>query len=393
MSTPRLEVAEVFRSYQDEYLARYSASLEQRRVFRDLVVCRTATLGGHVLRCQRCGHEEISYNSCRNRHCPKCQSQKQAAWLEAQSANLLDVPYYHIVFTLPQELGPLALQNKRTLYGLLFRAAAETLLTIARDPKHLGAQIGFSAVLHSWGQTLLHHPHLHCVVPGGGLSADESRWIAAKEKFFLPVRVLSRLFREKYLAYLRQSYREGQLILEGRLKDLIVPAAWQAFLQKIEKIDWVVYAKPPFGSSMQVLKYLARYTNRVAISNRRMIALENGQVSFQYKDYKKDRGDCVMRLDAVEFIRRFLLHVLPKGFVRIRHYGFLSNRNHKEQLALCRQLLESTVPVDAETDVVLLSDEVTNEPHNICPVCQKGFMIVVAILPRIRAGPFERIRR
>jgi len=389
MSTPRLEVAEVFRSYQDEYFAKYSASPEQRRVFRDLVVCRTATLGGHVLRCQTCDHEEISYNSCRNRHCPKCQAQKQAAWLEAQSANLLDVPYYHIVFTLPQELGPLALQNKQTLYGMLFRAAAETLLTIACDPKHLGAKIGFTAVLHSWGQTLLHHPHLHCVVPGGGLAPNNSRWMAAREQFFLPVRVLSRLFREKYLSYLRQSYREEELVLEGRLEDLAVPSAWKNFLQSIEKIDWVVYAKPPFGSSLQVLKYLARYTNRVAISNRRLIKMEDGQVFIRYKDYKRDRTDFVMCLDALEFIRRFLLHVLPKGFVRIRHYGFLSNRNHKEQLPLCRQLLASILQVVAKTEVKLSSDPATTNCHDLCPVCQKGFMIVVANHPRIRAGPFE----
>lgn len=389
MSTPRLEVAEVFRSYQDEYLARYPVSPQQRRVIRDIAVCRTAALGGHVLRCQACEYEEISYNSCRNRHCPKCQAQKQAAWLEAQRAYLLDVPYYHIVFTLPEELGPLALQNKQTLYGLLFRAAAETLLTIARDEKHLGAKIGFTAVLHSWGQTLLHHPHLHCVVPAGGLAPDNSQWMAAKDTFFLPVRVLSRLFREKYLSYLRRAYRENLLILEGRLQDMRHPGLWQAFLKSIENIDWVVYAKPPFGSSLQVLKYLARYTNRVAISNRRLIKMENGQVSFRYKDYKRDRNDCVMCLDALEFIRRFLLHVLPKGFVRIRHYGFLSNRNHKEQLPLCRRLLASTLQVVTETEAELSSDPITNDRFDLCPVCRKGFMIVVVKLPHVRAGPFE----
>ncbi len=240
MSRPRLEVAEVLRRYQDAYLATYWASFEQRRVLQDLIACRTASLGGHLRRCQECGHEQIAYHSCRNRHCPKCQGQKQAAWLEAQCANLLDVPYYHIVFTLPHGLGPLALQNKRVLYGLLFRAAAETLSTIARDPKHLGAKIGFTAVLHTWGQTLLHHPHLHCVVPAGGLSADERCWIGAREHFFLPVRVLSRLFREKYLCYLRQAYRAGELVLEGRLKDLALPNLWQAFVEPIGKIDWVV---------------------------------------------------------------------------------------------------------------------------------------------------------
>ena len=264
-----------------------------------------------MLRCQECGHEQIAYNSCRNRHCPKCQAHKQALWLEAQCAKVLEVPYYHIVFTLPEALGPLALQNKRVLYGLLFRAAAETLSTIARDPKHLGAKIGFTAVLHTWGQRLLHHPHLHCVVPGGGLSADERCWIGAREHFFLPVRVLSRLFREKYLCYLRQAYRAGELVLEGRLKDLALPSAWRAFLEPIGKIDWVVYAKAPFGSAEQVLKYLARYTHRVAISNRRLVSLNDGQVAFRYKDYRRGRRERVMRLEAVEFMRRFLLHVLP----------------------------------------------------------------------------------
>ncbi len=319
MNAPRLDVAEGFCRHQDEYLATYSASPQQRRVLRDLMACRTAALGGHLRRCDACGHEEIAYNSCRNRHCPKCQSQKQAAWLEAQCAKLLEVPYYHIVFTLPQALGPLALQNKRTLYGLLFRAASETLSTIARDPKHLGAKIGFTAILHSWGQTLLHHPHLHCVVPGGGLSADERRWIAARAQFFLPVRVLSRLFRGKYLAYLRQAYRDGELVLAGRLKALAQPRAWRAFVEPLAQIDWVVYAKAPFGSAEQVLKYLARYTHRMAISNRRLLSLEHGQVAFPYKDYRWGRRERVMRLAALEFMRGFLLHVLPKGFVRIRH--------------------------------------------------------------------------
>ena len=258
-------MAEVFRRYKDDCDA---APLQQQRVFRDLVACRTAALGAHVVRCDACGHEEIAYNSCRNRHCPKCQAQKQAAWFDAQSANLLDVPYYHIVFTLPEGLGPLALQNKSILYGLLFRSAAETLLTIARDEKHLGARIGFTAVLHTWGQTLQHHPHLHCVVPAGGLSLggkspkDQERWIPARENFFLSVRVLSRLFRAKFLAYLREAYRDGELVLAGRLEELSDPDAWRAFLEPLQQIDWVVYAKPPFGSPERVLKYLARYTHR-----------------------------------------------------------------------------------------------------------------------------------
>ena len=389
MSPPRLDVAEVFRRYQEAYLATHSASFEQRRVIQDLIACRTAALGGHLLRCQECGHEQIAYNSCRNRHCGKCQAQKQAAWLEAQCAKLLEVPYYHIVFTLPEALGPLALQNKRVLYGLLFRAAAETLSTIARDPKHLGAQIGFTAVLHTWGQTLLHHPHLHCVVPAGGLSADERCWIGAREHFFLPVRVLSRLFQAKYRAYLRQAYRDGELVLEGRLKDLALPSAWRAFLEPIGKIDWVVYAKAPFGSAEQVLKYLARYTHRVAISNRRLIALEDGQVAFHYKDYRRGRRERVMRLEAVEFMRRFLLHVLPKGFVRIRHYGFLSNRSRKEKLLLCRRLLGSVGQPDSDTEPANSTDAASIEW--VCPLCHTGRMLIVARLPRWGAGPEPRM--
>lgn len=385
MQRPRLDVAEVFRSYGDEYLATYAASRQQRRVMGDLIACRTAVLGGHLRRCEACGHEEIAYNSCRNRHCPTCQTQKQAAWLEAQCANLLEVPYYHIVFTLPQALGPLALQNKRTLYGLLFRAAAETLQTIARDPKHLGAKIGFTAVLHTWGQTLLHHPHLHCVVPGGGLSADERRWIAAREQFFLPVRVLSRLFRGKYLAYLRQAYQEGHLVLAGQLKNLALSNAWRAFVEPLGQIDWVVYAKAPFGSAEQVLKYLARYTHRVAISNRRLLALDDGQVAFHYKDYRQGQRKRVMRLEAVEFMRRFLLHVLPKGFVRIRHYGLLSNRTRKDNLLLCRRLLGTVAHPDAEP----ASPPGPGSWERLCPACRKGPMLIVARLPPSRAGPVQ----
>lgn len=385
MSRPRPEVAEVFCRYEDQYLAAYAASPQQRRVIRDLVACRTAALGGHVRQCDACGHKEIAYNSCRNRHCPKCQASKQAAWLAARRADLLDVPYYHLVFTLPQALGPLALQNKRLLYGLLFRAAAETLQTIARDEKHLGARIGFTAVLHTWGQTLLHHPHLHCVVPGGGLSEDGQRWIAAREGFFLPVRVLSRLFRGKYLAYLRQAYQDGELVRAGGLKDLAIPSAWHAFLAPLQKTDWVVYAKAPFGSAEQVLKYLARYTHRVAISNRRLIALEEDQVTFSYKDYRRGQRERRMRLSAVEFMRRFLLHVLPKGFVRIRHYGLLANRCRRDNLRLCRRLLGSLAPPEPEP--ASPPDAACCEGPDLCPACRQHRMRVVAKLPPSRAGP------
>lgn len=389
-------VAEIFRRYQADYLARHSASHEQRRVLRDLVACRTAALGGHLRRCQVCGHEAIAYNSCRNRHCPKCQARRQAAWLQAQRARLLEVPYFHVVFTLPEALGPLALQNKRLLYGLLFRAASETLQAVARDEKHLGARIGFTAVLHTWGQTLLYHPHLHCLVPGGGLSEDGQRWISSRRSFFLPVRVLSRLFRGKYLAYLRQAYRAGALTLAGRLTELAQPSVWRALLEKLYAADWVVYAKAPFGSPEQVLKYLARYTHRVAISNRRLLSLEQGRVTFSYRDYRKGRRARVMRLEAVEFIRRFLLHVLPKGFVRIRHYGFLANRAYKAKLRLCRRLVaaaesgrESAAPTEQAEPAEAEPAEapLPCAAHERCPVCKRGPLVLIARIPPARAGP------
>jgi hypothetical protein len=399
MRAPRLEVAEVFRRYQDDYLAEHPASPGQRRVLRDLVACRTAALGGHLRRCDTCGHEEIAYNSCRNRHCPKCQRRKQADWLEAQCARLLPVPYYHIVFTLPEDLGPLALQNPRVLYGLLFRAAAETLTTLAADPRYLGARIGFTAVLHTWGQTLLHHPHVHCLVPAGGLSADGQHWVQAREGFFLPVRVLSRLFRAKYLAYLREAYDADELAFFGALRELTTPGAWRTFLAKLYKTEWVVYAKPPFGSPEQVLKYLARYTHRVAISNGRLLSIDGGHVAFRYKDYRRGRIDRVMRLSATEFIRRFLLHVLPKGFVRIRHYGLLANRRREDNLALCRRLLQAPRPPEPtaeatdSTEAVATADSPRTPCDDLCPICTRGHLILVGRVPpwamdnRPRAGP------
>ena len=387
MSAPRLDVAEVFRQTGDEVFDTYPASIPHRRVVRDLVACRTAALGCHVRRCEECGHEEIAYNSCRNRHCPKCQGHKQAQWLEGQCRNLLPVEYYHLVFTLPEALSPLALQNPRVLYGLLFRAASETLLTIAADPKHLGAKIGFTAVLHTWGQTLMHHPHVHCVVPAGGLSPDGSRWIPSREGFFLPVRVLSRLFREKYLAFLRHAARDGLLLRTGRLEILQDPGAWQVFLESLRRTEWVVYAKPPFGSPEQVLKYLARYTHRVAISNQRLVAIDNGEVVFKYKDYRHGRRPRVMRLRTTEFARRFLLHVLPRSFVRIRHFGLLGNRAREAKLRQCRHLMSTVRPVTPAAEPVTRATEPARPPHTVCTVCHTGHVVVVGHYPPVRAGP------
>jgi hypothetical protein len=313
--------------------------------------------------------------------------------LKAKAEDLLNVPYFHVVFTLPSVIGPLALQNKRVVYGILFRAVSETLCTIAKDTKHLGAEIGFLAVLHTWGQNLHHHPHLHCVVPGGGIALDGSRWVACRDTFFLPVRVLSRLFRKKFLAYLSEAFNNGDLQFHGRLETLAERRNWCQLLVKLGSSDWVVYAKPPFGGPTQVLKYLARYTHRVAISNRRLVSFEGGRVTFRWKDYTEGNRDRTMTLDAAEFIRRFLLHSLPKGFQRIRQYGFLANRVRQQKLSLCRELLShanegtrpngNITPEDIDTDT--RSDPDSTATEGTCPACQKGRMAVVEVIePDVR---------
>lgn len=384
--TSKPTVAEVFRRFQAVYLARYSASAEQRRVLRDVVLCKTASLGGHKAQCDTCGHAEIFYNSCRNRHCPKCQGAARAEWLRQRRSELLDTPYFHVVFTVPEALRPLALQNRRQVYGALFRAAAETLLLIARDPKHLGAWIGFVAVLHTWGQKLEHHPHIHCLVPGGGFAPDRTCWISARESFFLPVRVLSEVFRGKLLAYLVKAYDEGRLGFRGRLRGLRQPQKWQALIRALRRRPWVVYSKPPFGGPEAVLKYLARYTHRVAISDQRLVSLEDGKVTFRYKDYRSGNLERTMTLEATEFIRRFLQHVLPPSFQRIRYYGFLSNRVREQSLALARKLLGHSAPPAPKTPVKFgepppetLEAEKPLQPDR-CPVCKKGRLVLVEIL-------------
>lgn len=384
MSGHRPEVADVFRSYGAEYLSKYgrSTSAEQRRVLRELSLCRTAALGGHKKKCNRCGHQQISYNSCRNRHCPKCQAQARAEWLRAREQELLEVPYFHVVFTLPDEIGPLALQNRRWVYGILFRAAAESLLTLARDPRHLGASIGFLLVLHTWGQNLHLHPHLHGVVPGGGLSPDGRRWVAGRKDFFLPVRPLSRLFRGKFLSYLQQAFDQGKLSFHGQLEPLARSACWKRWRKKLRSKEWVVYAKPPFGGPRQVLKYLARYTHRVAISNQRLLSVEDGQVAFRWKNYAQGNRQSTMVLDALEFIRRFLLHVLPKSFVRIRYYGFLANGQRKKKLALIRQLLgQSPLPPASPAGAGEPGATAEQDTAERCPQCRQGWMIVLETIP------------
>lgn len=391
MTRYRLEVADVIRSSQGQRHidAVGKLSAHQKRVLKDLAACRTSNLGGHVEACDQCGHQRIAYNSCRNRHCPKCQAVARAKWMEARSAELLPVPYFHVVFTLPESIASIALQNKRIVYGILFRAASQTLLEIAADPKHLDAQIGFLAVLHTWGQNLMHHPHLHCVVPAGGLSPDGSRWIRCRKGFFLPVRVLSKVFRGKFIAMLKNAYRRGELTFHGKIALLSQAKQFEQQINASVKTDWVVYAKKPFGGPQQVLKYLARYTHRVAISNNRLISMDDGKVTFRWKDYAHGHRKRTMTLKASEFIRRFLLHVLPSGFMRIRHFGFMANRHRQKKLAHCQQLLKAPPAEEAsDADATTASPEASDR----CPICKTGRIVVIEKLPPER-GTINRYFR
>lgn len=338
---PSLEIADVFRRYGPAYIHTHDGPLGrvERRVMSAIELCRTAALGGHVEGCRACGMVRVAYNSCRNRHCPECQGAVARDWLEARAGDLLPVPYFHVVFTLPTVIASIAFQNKKVVYTILFRTAAETLRIIAADPKHLGAQIGLIAVLHSWGQTLNYHPHLHCIVPGGGPSPDATRWIACRPNFFLPVRVLSRLFRRLFLQALRAAFEAELLQFFGDTAEHADPLAFTRLLTSAGRQDWVVYAKPPFGGPQQVLAYLSRYTHRVAIANSRLVSMADGKVTFRWRDYRHGRRPRSMTLDAAEFIRRFLLHTVPDGVHRIRHYGFLANGQRAARLTACRALL------------------------------------------------------
>ncbi len=348
--------------------------------------CRTAALGGHVERCDQCQFERIAYNSCRDRHCPKCQSLARAQWIEARQAELLDTEYFHVVFTVPEEIAAIAYQNKEVVYDILFRATSDTLRTIAADPKHLGAEIGFFAVLHSWGQNLMFHPHLHCVVPGGGLSPDGTRWIPCRPGFFLPVRVLSCLFRRLFLELLEKAFDDGQLQFFSALKELQNRQVFLRYLAPLGKSQWVVYAKAPLAGPQQVLDYVGRYTHRVAISNNRLLDIEGGEVQFRYKDYRDGSQQKILPLSADEFIRRFLLHVLPDGFHRIRYYGFLGNRYRKQKLEQCRQLLgmvspEQTTPTEkVPEDYRDRYEALTGSSLWECPVCHRGRMIMIGVI-------------
>src|SRR6476659_9137875 len=343
-----------------------------------------AALGGHVEQCDDCGATRIAYNSCRNRHCPKCQGLARVQWLAERQAELLPVPYFHVVFTLPAPVGEIAFQNKAAVYAILLRTAAETLATIAANPRHLGAKLGMTMVLHTWGQTLQHHPHVHCVVPGGGPSLDGTRWVACRPGFFLPVRVLSRLFRRLFLQELENAFAAGKLRFFSNLVSLAEPQAFARRLRELQRLDWVVYAKPPFGGPEQVLAYLGRYTHRVAIANSRLLSLADGKIRFTWKDYRADGKTKVMTLDADEFIRRFLLHALPDGFHRIRYYGFFANGHRGDNLALCRRLLDAH---HATANSELAAGHAKNDRQSsacdvlICPDCG-GTMRRIAAVPR-----------
>jgi hypothetical protein len=374
-----LEVADILRAAGPAYRAAQAGhlSLQQLKVMSAIEHCRTAALGGHVEACADCGHQRIAYNSCRNRHCPKCQGAAARTWLAEREADLLPVGYFHVVFTLPAEIADVAFQNKAAIYDLLFQAASETMLRIAADPKHLGARIGITAVLHTWGSALTHHPHVHMVVPGGGIALDDQRWIASRPAFLLPVRVLGKLFRGVFLSRLLALYDAGRLVFFGGLAPLADRRAFLRHLAPVRKKRWAVYAKPPFAGPEAVLAYLSRYTHRVAISNRRLVAFDDAGVTFRYKDYRRDGGQRqrVMTLATGEFIRRFLLHVLPRGFHRIRHYGLLASSARKASLARARELLAVSPPPDGD---------VPDQPSDVRPPCRYcgGQMIVVEIFAR-----------
>ncbi|HET9309109.1 MAG TPA: IS91 family transposase [Candidatus Sulfotelmatobacter sp.] len=391
MNRPPLEVADLVRAAGRGFIeqSRRWITWQHLKVLRAIVRCRTAALGGHLDECTNCGYRPaISYNSCRDRHCPKCQANARDRWLQARRQELLPTRYVHVVFTLPHELAPLALQNKKILYHLLLQTSAETLLEVARDPKHLGAEIGFFSVLHTWNQKLEHHPHAHCVVPAGGLSPDHSLWVSSHARFFLPIPVLRKVFRRKFVIALQRNFRQGKLGFHGALKPLVHPKAFSAWLRTLFRHNWHVYSKRPFGDAEQAVRYLGHYTHRVAISNHRLVSLVDDQVTFRWRDRAHNNEHKLMSLSLDEFLRRFLLHLLPKGFVRIRHFGFLANRRRATLLPLCFQLLGAAQPSQTESEA---SPAQEPSPLWLCPKCG-GPMVVVERLTaaqlQLRSPPF-----
>jgi predicted RNA-binding Zn-ribbon protein involved in translation (DUF1610 family) len=400
MSHPSLEVADIFRRFGPQFRQQHSGHLsyQQYQVMNAVERCRHAELGGHTLTCQDCGHVHIAYNSCRNRHCPKCQGSAAKRWLQKRMQDVLPIEYYHVVFSLPAELADLAYYNKSVMYKLLFQAVSETLMTLAADPKRLGAKVGGTLVLHTWGSAMTHHPHIHGIITGGGLSADGERWIRCKNSYFLPVKVLSRLFRRLYLQKVTRAFKQQQLKFINRFKKLKAPNDFGLWLNQFRKVKWVVYAKPPFGGPESVLAYLSRYTHRVAIANSRLLSLKDQQVTFKYKDYREEdqtKIHKVMTLDVNNFMQRFLLHILPPGFHRIRHFGLLTNSNRKNNLAKARQLLagatSSAIEEDNNPD---MSQTEAIDSSFYCPVCGSLHILVIDIprQPPKRAPPLMEKR-
>lgn len=369
-----IELQDIFRVHGDEYRINHKLPLNLIKAMAAIEACRTEKLGGHV---DECGHVRISYNSCRNRHCPKCQILTKERWLEERKKDLLPVGYFHVVFTVPEELNYLALTNQKELYHILFKAASETLLELGRDNKYLGAEIGFTSILHTWGQNLMHHPHVHCIVPSGGLSLDGARWINSKGEFFIPVKALSRKFRGKFLYYLKKAYYNNKLKLIGDNLQFIEKQVFQFFIDKLYKKEWVVYCKPPFSSAEHVLEYLGRYTHRVAISNNRLAFFDNGYVTFKWRDYRDNNKQKFMTVTAEEFIRRFLMHILPDKFVKIRHYGILSNRNKFTKLKKSKELIGGVFKITSPSKLssAELLFRLTGVDLNVCPCCTKGKML------------------
>jgi hypothetical protein len=365
-----IEVQDIFREHGQAYLRSFTPSPVQLKALRDICSCRTAALGGHLDICGECGHQAISYNSCRNRHCPKCQTLKKEQWVEKQERNLLNIGYFHVVFTIPSELNPVMYQNQEVMYNLFFKAVSETLLELGANEKYLGAKLGITAVLHTWGQNLLYHPHIHCIVPGGGLTAD-GKWRESRKKFFIPVKVLSKKFRGKFMAYLRQA----KLNFFGSVENLNIPGNFSAFVSDLYKKNWVTYCKPPFENASKVVKYLGRYTHRVAISNNRILRMEDGLVTFNWRDYSDGNRVKEMTVAAVEFIRRFLMHILPPGFHKIRHYGILASKDKSDRIALCKKLTGThIIPVHLLRTPIEILQDILGDKFNLCPRCGVGHL-------------------
>lgn len=388
-----IEVQDIFRTHGEQYRINHKLPLNQLRTMIAIEACRTAELGGHVEQCDECGHLRISYNSCRNRHCPKCLSLKKEQWLEDRKADLLPVGYFHVVFTIPEELEPIALRNQNIVYNILFKAVSETLLELSNDKKHLGAQIGFISVLHTWGQNLMNHTHIHCIVPAGGLASDSTKWVNSrntkKNNFFIHVKVLSDLYKKKFLAYLKDAYYNSKIKFTGEVEHLRESHIFSCFISKLYEKYWNVYCKPPFKNAEHVLEYLGRYTHKVAISNNRLVKLQDNKVTFKWRDYKDNNKEKLMTINAEEFIRRFLMHVLPHRFVKIRHYGILSNKNRSTKLKKCKLILK--VSVQKEELKLTFSElllKLTGIDITVCPCCNKGKMIYKdKLVPKIYTPP------